>query len=364
MRVPYVDLAGQYRAQRDELLAAVEGVLESGWYIGGDAVSRFEASFAELCGATHAVSVANGTDALIITLKALGIGPGDEVITVPNSWISSASCIALVGARPVFVDVRDDQNLDPDRLEAAITPRTRAVLPVHLTGRCADMAPIAEICERHDLELIEDAAQAVGAGYHGRRAGSLARVACFSLHPLKNLAAAGDAGVITTSDDELAASLRLLRNHGLVSRNEAVRWGFNSRLDALQAAILQTRVPLLDSIVATRRRNAQVYRAALGELVRCPSDAPGCFDVYHLFVIQTPRRDELRSFLTDRGVETAIHYPKPIHLQPAAASLGYGVGSFPVVERQAGEILSLPVHQGLREAQARFVADSVVAFFS
>jgi len=363
MKVPYVDLPAQYAAQRDEILRAVDETLRSGKYILGEQVARFEHRFAELCGAKHAIGVANGTDALILTLKALGVGPDDEVVTVANSWISTASSVALLGGKPVFADVQADQNMDPESLRRAITPRTKAVIAVHLTGKTADMDPILEIAAAHGLYVIEDAAQAVRARYRGRLAGSLGHAASFSLHPLKNLNASGDAGAVTVNDDALAERLRLLRNHGLAGRNEVVEWGFNSRLDSIQAAILNAKIGEVDRVIAARRKHARRYREALGGLVRCPDDAPDCFDTYHLFVIQCDRRDALKAFLKERGVSTAIHYPRPIHLQPCVAKLGWGRGDLPVTEAQAERILSLPVHHMLNADQVDYVIDCVRAFY-
>jgi dTDP-4-amino-4,6-dideoxygalactose transaminase len=360
--VPYVDFGAQFRHSREAQLGAIERVLAKGNFILGDEVEAFEREFAALCGTKHAIGVANGTDAIILALKALGVGPGDEVVTAPNSWISTAAAVVHVGARPVFADVGSDQNLDPERLEAAITPRTKALLPVHLTGRCADMTAINAIARRRGIPVIEDAAQAVGAEHRGRRAGSLGRVACFSLHPLKNLNAAGDAGVMTTDDDELAAQLRLLRNHGLKTRDDVVVWGWNSRLDAVQAALLRVRLGELSWVTETRRRIAARYRERLSSLVECPPERPEERNVHHLFVIQTDRRDELRAFLEERRIETKVHYPIPIHLQPAARDLGYARGDFPVCERQAARILSLPVHQWLTDAQIDKVCGAIADF--
>lgn len=347
---------------RQPILDAVDRVLKSGSYILGEEVAKFERRFAELCGVKHAIGAANGTDTLVMALRAYGIGPGDEVITPPNSWVSSASCIGLIGAKPVFVDVGDDMNIDTTKIEAAITSRTKAILPVHLAGKCADMAPILEIAKKHKLVVVEDAAQSVGAVYRGKKAGSMGDVSSFSLHPLKNLNACGDAGILTTNDDALAGKLRLMRNHGLIDREHVKFWGYNSRLDPIQAAILNVRFDSLESVNAKRRRNADLYRTLLGDVVKCPRDAKDSFDVYHLFVIQTDRRDELKNFLAQKGIHTAIHYPIPIHLQEAAKYLGYKKDDFPVTERQADRILSLPIHQGLSDEQIQFVVEQIKDF--
>ena len=361
-RVPYADFPAQFAAQREELLGVMERVLRRGDFILGEEVGTLERDIAALCGLRHAVGVASGTDALILALKALEIGPGDEVITVPNSWISSTSSIVLSGARPVFVDVRDDFNMDPARIESAITPRTKAILPVHLTGRCADMEAICAVAARHGLAVIEDAAQALGAGLTGRAAGSFGTMGCFSFHPLKNLSGIGDGGMVVTRDDRLAERLRLLRNHGLRSRDEAILWGLNSRLDTIDAAVLRWRLTQLPAVTEARRRHAARYRAALASTVSCPVDRPEESAIYHLFMIQCERRDALRRWLSERGIGTKIHYPTPIHLQPCARSLGYRQGAFPVAEAQAQRILSLPVHQHLSAEQIEYVAQSIAEF--
>jgi dTDP-4-amino-4,6-dideoxygalactose transaminase len=363
LKVPYLDLPSQYAEFRDEILEAMEKVFKRGDYILGQDVESFERQFAELCGVPHAISVANGTDALILALKVLEIGTGDEVITVPNSFIASASAIALVGARPVFVDVGPDMLIDTTKLERAITPRTRAIIPVHLTGVCAAMDPIIEIAKRRGLFIIEDAAQSVGAKYKGRSSGSFGTLTCFSLHPLKNLNAMGDAGILTTSDTTLDRKLRLLRNHGLKNRDEVSFWGFNSRLDTIQAAILNTRFQHLNSIIGRRRKIAERYRAMLKAVVTCPQETSDDFHTYHVYMIQADRRDALQTYLAARGIDSKIHYPIPLHLQPCAADLRYKKGDFPVCERLAERILSLPVHQYLNDDQVNWVGKSIAAFY-
>jgi dTDP-4-amino-4,6-dideoxygalactose transaminase len=302
---------------------------------------------------------------LMFGLLALGVGPGDEVITPPNSFIASTAAIMHVGARPVFVDVLPDQNIDPERVQAAITQRTKAVMPVHLTGRMADMNAIEAVAARHNLFVIEDAAQSIGSRYADRRSGAFGHVGCFSTHPLKNLNACGDGGFLTTNCGATADRVRLLRNHGLSDRNTAQRFGFVSRMDAIQAAILKFRLQRLDAIIEKRRRNADLYRELLD---RRHVFAPPCrqieFNSFHTMVIQVDRRDELRAHLMNDGIATAIHYPVPIHLQPAAASLGHRAGDFPVAERQATRILSLPIRDSLAEDDVAYVAQSVNAFFA
>jgi dTDP-4-amino-4,6-dideoxygalactose transaminase len=363
--VPYVDLSLQHQALKDELLRAVSDVIDSGQFILGPQVEEFERRFAALCGVKHAVGLNSGTDALILVLRALGIGPGDEVITAPNSFVASASCVALVGATPVFVDVRDDYNLDPHLLEAAITPHTKAIIPVHLTGRPADMQPITEIAAAHSLYIIEDAAQAVLAEYRGQRVGSFGAAGCFSLHPLKNLNACGDAGLVTTDDGELADRIRLSRNLGLKTRNDCVEWSSNSRLDTIQAAMLLVKLGGLEEWTNCRRANAAFYQEALRDLdeVRLPFDQPHERAVYHTFIIQAERRDDLQRHLADNGIGSAVHYPIPIHRQSIGLTLGYPAGSFPVTERQTERILSLPIFPELMQEQLERVATSVRRFY-
>lgn len=364
--VPYVDIAGQHRRIKDELLAAVSDVIESGQFILGPAVTAFEAEFARLCGVAHAVGVGNGTDALVLVLRALGVGPGDEVVTVPNSFVSTASAVVLVGARPVFIDVGDDYNMDPALLEAALTPRTKAILPVHLTGRAARMDEITTIACDRGIPVVEDAAQAVMAEYHGRRVGSFGLAGCFSLHPLKTLNACGDGGVITTNDDALAGKLRLMRNIGLQTRDDCVMFEGNSRLDSIQAAMLLVKLRYLAAWTEGRRANAEFYRRGLAGLpqVQLPGEGPDERAAYHTFVIQAERRDALREFLAGRGIATAIHYPVPIHHHTAARGTGLDRGRYPVAERQATRILSLPVYPELSVEQLAAVVDGVRSFYS
>lgn len=362
--VPYVDFPAQYAAERDDLHAIVERVFRKGEFVAGAEVDAFERQVAEYVGARHCVALNSGTDALILGLQAAGVGPGDEVITAPNSFVASAAAIVQAGARPVFADVLPDQNLDPEAVAAAVGPRTRAIMPVHLTGRIAPMDALLAIAEPRGLVVIEDAAQAIGSRLDGRMAGRIGHVGCFSTHPLKNLNAAGDGGLLVTDDDAIAACVRRRRSHGMADRNTVVEWGLVSRMDVLQAAILRYRLKLLPEVIERRRRNAALYRELLDPAhVRLPPDRRAEFNTWHTFVIQVERRDELQAWLAERGVGTAIHYPTPIHLQPAARSLGYRRGDFPVAEAQAARILTLPVHQFLGEEDVAFVAASVNAFF-
>jgi dTDP-4-amino-4,6-dideoxygalactose transaminase len=364
MKVPFVNLGLQNQPIKAELLDVVSGLLDSGQFILGEELAKFEHRFAQLCGTKYAIGVANGTDALFLSMKALGIRQGDEVITAPNSYLASASSIFLAGATPVFADVRDDFNIDPEQIRKAISPRTKAIIPVHLTGRPADIDEIVAIAGENQLAVIEDCAQAVGAGYRDQPVGSFGDLGCFSLHPLKNLSACGDGGVITTNHEDLYQKLLKARNHGLKSRDECEFWSYNSRLDNLQAAMLNVKLNQLPGWTARRREIASFYRDRLpGEGMIVPSDKPFEKAVYHTFIIQTDRRDELKNFLADKGIDTKIHYPVPIHLQEAAKYLGYGKGSFPVTERQTGTILSLPVFPELTDGQVEYVADAINKFF-
>ena len=365
MNIPYVNLAAQYREEREYLLPIIDQALADGNYVGGEATGEFERRVAEVLGVRHVVALNSGTDALMLGMMALGIGPGDEVITPPNSFIASTASVVRVGAKPVFVDVLPDQNIDPNRIEAAITPRTKAIMPVHLTGRCAAMTEIMQIAERRGLEVIEDAAQAIGSKYDGRFAGTFGAAGCFSAHPLKNLNACGDGGFLVTDKEEVAAAARLLRNHGLVDRNTVTQVGFVSRMDTLQAVILTFRLGRLEEVTRRRRANAALYARLLNpESVFVAPEREREFNTYHTFVVQVPQRDLLQRHLATQGVGTAIHYPVPIHLQPALAWLGHRRGDFPVTEGQAARILTLPINQFLREEEVVYVASVVNSFFA
>jgi aminotransferase EvaB len=366
MKVKYSYLDTQF-ADSEVILDAIRSLLKTGQFTLGPAVEEFEKRFARVCGARFAIGVNSGTDALMLVMKALGIGPGDEVITAANSFIASAGAVAMIGATPVFVDVGDDYNLDPDRLEAAITPRTKAIIPVHLTGNPAPMPRIMPIAQARRLHVIEDAAQAIGATIDGRSVGSWGIASEFSLHPLKNLNVWGDGGVVVTNDDAMAEQVRLLRNHGLRTRDEATIFGGNSRLDTLQAIVALHLIDRLPGITEARIRNAAFYDATLAPLaphVTIPPRKPNVRQVYHTYVIQARDRDGLLAFLARRDVEAKIHYPIPIHLQPAAKHLGYKPGAMPVTETQSRTILTLPVHQDLTQAQLAYVAATIREFYT
>ncbi len=358
MKVPFVDLRAQYATIAAEIQAAIGGTLERSDFILGEQVDLFEEEFARYIGTRHAVGVGSGLAALELALRAYGIGPGDEVIVPANTFIATVLAVSAVGARPVLVDVDPaTYNLDPAALAAAITPRTRAILPVHLYGQPADLEPILAIAERHHLVVIEDAAQAHGATYAGRRVGAWGHAAAFSFYPAKNLGAYGDAGMVVTSDAGMAEKIRQLRNYGQRVKYEHVVAGTNSRLDTLQAAVLRVKLRHLDEWNAARREHAAAYRVLLADLpVELPAAAEKVVHVYHLYVIQLGNREQVQEALRAHGVSTGIHYPIPIHLQQACAHLGYRRGNFPVTERAAARILSLPIYPEMTRAQREHVA--------
>ncbi len=365
MKVPFVDLRSQYDAVKPQIDAAIASVLSRSAYISGPEVESLELWFAGYCGVGHAIGVSSGTRALELVLRGLAVGAGDEVITPANTFIATAAAITAAGARPVLVDVDETTgNLDPNRVERAITRKTKAIVPVHLYGRPAAMDEIQAIADRSRLAIVEDAAQAHGARYRGLRAGSLGAAGCFSFYPTKNLGAFGDAGMVTTNDKELATRVRLLRDHGRVSKYEHAVVGYTARLDNLQAAVLRVQAEKLDEWNARRRQAAQWYHELLPPGVTYPHDDPRDESVYHLFVVRVPNRDGLRAHLDAHGVATAIHYPVPVHLQPAYRALGYSVGDFPVTERLTREILSLPMHPFLKHADVQHVAGALAEFLS
>jgi dTDP-4-amino-4,6-dideoxygalactose transaminase len=362
--VPFLDLKAQYQSLKPALDDAVIRVLESGRYVLGPEVSAFETEFAQTSGTRHAVGVSSGTSALHLALLALGVGPGDEVVTVPFTFVATVAAILYAGAKPVLVDVEPATlTLDPNRLEQAITPRTRAILPVHIHGQPADMGPIMEIAERRGVPVVEDAAQSHAAEYCGRRAGSIGVLGCFSFYPGKNLGAAGEGGAVTTDDDDLAKKVRMLRDWGSERKYVHQLHGFNYRLEEIQAAILRVKLTRLEAWTEARRSHAALYQRLLaGGPVALPIEAPGRRHVYHVFAVQHPSRDALAGALERGGVATGIHYPVPVHLQPAYEDLGYGPGDFPVAERATREVLSLPMFPELTAAQVEEVSDLVSGF--
>lgn len=363
-QVPFVDLRIQYAALEDEVNRAVTKVMRDADFILGRDVKLFEEEFAGYCEATYGIGVDSGTSALELILRACEIGPGDEVITVANTFIATVLAISSTGATPVLVDVDPaTYTLDIAAMEKAITPRTRAILPVHLYGQPADMDPILEVARRHGLRVIEDACQAHGARYKGRRVGALGDASAFSFYPAKNLGAYGDAGIVITNDEGIAHNVRMLRDYGQREKYHHLVRGYNRRMDTLQAAVLRAKLPYLDEWNAARRQHAEHYRALLSESgVALPVEAPYAESVYHLFVVRSEVRDALKTSLGEQGVATGIHYPIPIHLQPAYEDLPYRLGDFPVTEQSAGQLLSLPMYPELTREHIEHVADAVMAF--
>jgi dTDP-4-amino-4,6-dideoxygalactose transaminase len=361
MQVPFVDLAVREAPRRAELLSAIEAVLCRGDFILGEEVRAFEQEFAQFCQARHAVGVSSGTSALVLALRALGIGEGDEVITVANSFLSTVSSILLAGARPVLVDVADDENIDPDAVRAALTPRTRAILPVHLRGRPARMSQLAQLAQEHGLDLVEDASQAQGARLGERYAGTFSAAGCFSLHPLKNLPALGDAGVVLTDDAALAERLRGLRNHGLAERGFASLLGDNQRLDTVQAAVLRVALRRLPDANARRQAIARRYDGAFAGLpIGTPSPTTDGESVYHHYVVQVPDRPAFLESMATAGIDARIHYPVPAHQQPAFAGLVSVPAPLRRTEEQAQRIVSLPCYPAMSDDQVALVVNAVV----
>lgn len=369
MNVPLLDLQAQYASLRDEVRPVIERVLESQRFVLGDEVRRLESSIAEYCQAKHAVGCASGSDALLLALMALDIKTGDEVVTTPFSFFATGSCIARLGARPVFVDIDPaTYNLDVSQVADVITSRTRAIIPVHIYGQCAEMDPLLALGERHGIPVVEDAAQAIGATEHGRRAGSMGAVGCFSFYPTKNLGGAGDGGMVTTNDEQLDQRLRRLRAHGGITEYMHTEVGINSRLDELQAAVLNVKLPHLDKWSDARAERAAAYTRLLSEAdlsfeVTAPFVRPDCRHIFHQYVIRVPRyRDALMDHLKERSVGTKIYYPIPLHLQDCFGYLGYKQGAFPEAERAANETFALPAYPELSEAQQVYVVESIASF--
>jgi dTDP-4-amino-4,6-dideoxygalactose transaminase len=378
--VPLLDLKAQYATIREEIRQAVDAVLESQQCILGPTVAECETKLAAYCRSAHAITVSSGSDALLISLMAEGIGPGDEVITTPYTFFATAGAIARLGAKPVFVDI-DPQtyNILPAAIEAKITNKTKAIMPVHLYGQCAEMDPILAIAERRGLPIIEDAAQAIGSEYHGHRAGSMGRYGCFSFFPSKNLGAAGDGGLVTTNDAAAADKLQVLRVHGSKPKYYHSIIGGNFRFDSIQAAIVSVKLRHLDKWTAARQANAARYRrlfqaaglslpspagrGAGGEgLVRLPYESPGNRHIYNQFVIRVPRRNELQAFLKEQKIGVEVYYPVPLHVQQCFAYLGHRLGDFPESERAADETLALPIYPELSDAQAAWVVECIAKF--
>lgn len=369
MNIPLLDLKAQFQPLRQELLSAIETVCDEQGFVLGSRLVAFEEAMAKYIGARYAIGCASGSDALLLSLMAMGVRQGDEVITVPFTFFATAGAISRLGAKPVFVDIqRDTFNLDPTQLEGAITTQTKAIIPVHLFGQCADMKAIREIARAKRIPVIEDACQAIGAEQGGKQAGVLGETGCFSFFPSKNLGGFGDGGLVTTNDQTLADALSMLRVHGSRVRYLHDTIGINSRLDTLQAVILHTKLKYLNQWADGRRRNAATYdrlfaEAGLTDRVTVPVTQKGNVHVYNQYTIRVARRDDLRSYLKEAGVGTEIYYPLPMHLQNCFKDLGYQKGSFPESERAAEEVLSLPIYAELRPDQLRYVVETIAEFF-
>jgi dTDP-4-amino-4,6-dideoxygalactose transaminase len=364
MHVPFLNLRAAHEPLRAEFIAAIQEVIDSSAFAGGPFVAKFEADFAKFCQSDHAIGLGNGTDALWLSLLALGVGPGDEVITVPSTFLATAEAISFTGARPVFVDIEErTYTLNPELLEKAITSRTKAIIPVHLFGQIADMDPIMAIARKHGLRVIEDACQAHGAEYKGRQAGSIGDTGCFSFYPGKNLGALGEAGAAVTNNTELAQKIQMLRDHGQSRKYHHAVVGWNARMDGMQAAALRIKLKHLSAGNAARREHARHYDQLLGDLegVVTPAPATNGVHVYHIYAIRVAERDSVLQTLTGRGISCGIHYPVPVHLQEAYRSLGYTRGSFPIAERCADEFLSLPMFPELTAEQVEYVGREVRA---
>jgi dTDP-4-amino-4,6-dideoxygalactose transaminase len=362
MNVPFLDLKAQYLPMKDEIHAALDAVLDKTAFAGGPFVAQFEKEFAAFCGTQHAVGVGNGTDALWMALLGLGIGPGDEVITVPDTFIATCEAISYCGAKPVFVDVDEKSyNMDPSLLEAAITQKTKAVIPVHLFGQTADMGPIIEIAKKHNLFVVEDASQAHGALYRGKPAGSIGDAGCFSFYPGKNLGAYGEAGAVVTNNAVLAGQMRMLRDHGSAKKYYHQVIGWNARMDGFQAAVLSVKLKYLPQWNEGRRRNAARYNELLAGLpgVVTPVEMNYGKHIYHVYAVRVKDRDSLIGLLGEKGVGTNVHYPVPVHLQNAYSFLGLKEGSYPVAEKCASEFLSLPMFAELTDQQLAYVREAM-----
>ena len=366
LTVPYVAFKQQVAAIKKELMKAVESVLESGQYVLSEKGKKFEKEFSEYCDTKFSTGVANGTCALHLVLRCLDIGPGDEVITAPNSFIASAGAIGVLGAIPVFADICPDLNLDPAQLEKAITSKTKAIMPVHLTGRPAKMKQILEIADHHKISVIEDAAQAIGASLDGKRVGGIGDAACFSLHPLKNFHAFGDGGMVTTNRQEVYEKIIVARNHGLKNRDECSIFAYNSRLDSIQAIVANHLLKQIDYITDSRIKNAAEYDQQLSKIpqITIPNRSKYEKQVYHIYVVRAERRNELKKYLNQNGVDAKVHYPIPMHLQPAAKQYGYKKGDFPVSETVCDQVISLPVHEFVTNEQIDYTVTKIREFYA
>ena len=363
-KVPFIDLQDRFQDEKEEIMARIESVLTKGHLVLTQEVDEFEKQVQEYTKAKHCISLNSGTDALILGLKGAGIGEGDEVIQPPVSFVATTGATVHVGATPVYCDVNKDQLLDPDKIEALITPKTKAIMPVHWTGRMCDMDAIQAIADKHGLLIIEDSAQSMGSTLNGKHGGTFGIAGAISCHPLKNLNALGDGGMLLTDNDELAEWARLYRNHGIQSRDNIVLYGINSRMDVLNAEVLKYRLTRLDDVILKRRKNANIYRDTIrAKEVYIPVEKANCDDAYVMFLVQVERRDELQAFMETKGIQTLVYYGTPLHLHKAAEPLGYKRGDFPVAEEQCDKVLALPHHQQLTSEQVTYAAQAVNEFY-
>ncbi|MBU8933577.1 MAG: DegT/DnrJ/EryC1/StrS family aminotransferase [candidate division Zixibacteria bacterium] len=365
MKIPYIDLSAQYQSIKSEIDDAIADVINNSAFVLGPAVNDFEGGFATFCGVRYCVGVNSGTNALLLALKALDVGPGDEIITAANTFVATVAAIAHTGAKPVLVDVDPiTRNIDSALLKLSLSQKTKVIIPVHLYGQIADTDAIGEVAARYGIDILEDAAQAQGATYKGQRAGSLGRMAAFSFYPAKNLGAFGEAGAVTTDDEKLAKSVRVLRDHGSQEKYHHEILGYNARMDGIQGAVLGVKLKHLNDWNVARRAVAGWYNELLADVrVTCPQSGPEYVNVFHVYVIETEERDALQAYLGEHQVPSIIHYPIPVHLQPAFDGLNYRKGDFPVSEKLADEILSLPIFPEMRREQVEFVCERIRDFF-
>ena len=367
MNVPFLDLKAQYKTIKEEVHAAINEVIENTAFAGGPFVAKFEQEFAKFCGTKHAIGVGNGTDALWMALVALGVGAGDEVITTPNTFIATAEAISLSGATPVFIDIDEKtHNMNPALIEAAITKKTKVIIPVHLFGQPADMDPILAVAQKHGLKVVEDACQAHGAEYKGKKAGSIGAIGCFSFYPGKNLGAYGEGGGIVTNDDALAAKMRMFRDHGQAKKYYHDIIGWNARLDGIQGAVLNVKLKYLNNWNDSRRKHAKDYTTGLSSVkdIILPMEAEYAKHVYHIYAIRVKDRDKLMAYLGEKGISCGIHYPVPLHLQAAYGFIKKGEGSFPIAEKCASEYLSLPMFAELTDEHVAYVIEQIKGYYA
>ncbi len=365
MKIPYVNIKKQYFIERKKLLSIIDKALSSGNWVGGLEIDKFEKNISKICKTKYCVSLNSGTDALTLGLHLLGVRKGDEVITPPNSFVASTAVIVHLGAKPIFVDVNKDQNINAELIEKKITKKTKAIMPVHLTGRMCEMDKINKISKKYNIPIIEDSAQSIMSSFKNRMSGSWGEIGCFSTHPLKNLNASGDGGFLTTNNKKIYEIIKNLRSHGMEDdRNNVKNFGYVSRMDNLQAAILNYRLKNLKKIIKSRRINVKTYIENLNfNNVKIPLEKKDQFNTYHTFVIQVNQRDELKKYLEKNGVSTAIHYPVPIHLQKCSRLLGYKKGDFPETEKQSKRILSLPINQFLKKQEIIYISNLINKFY-